>query len=96
MAEKTEKSKYTMYRGRPLVRSCRTIYYGDAADKFVALLNIVGTEKDGDDEIATKVIIQCMATDPTLNPKDRITKRAERDGLYPALQIASIWLDRAN
>ena len=96
MAEKTEKSKYTMYRGRPLVRSGRTIYYGDAADKFVALLNIVGTEKDGDDEIATKVIIQCMATDPTLNPKDRINKRAERDGLYPALQIASIWLDRAN
>ncbi len=28
-----------------------------------------------------------MATDPTINPKDRIVKRAEREGLYPALQI---------
>ena len=31
-----------------------------------------------------------------INPKDRIVKRAEREGLYPALQIASIWLDRNN
>ena len=28
MAVKNEKSEYTMYRGRPLVRSGRTIYYG--------------------------------------------------------------------
>ena len=41
-------------------------------------------------------VVQCMATDPTINPKDRIVKRAEREGLYPALQIASIWLDRNN
>ncbi|MBS4786382.1 MAG: hypothetical protein KH009_09795 [Clostridiales bacterium] len=96
MAEKKEKTEYTTYRGRPLVRSGRTIYYGDPGQNFVALLNIVATEKDGEDELASKVIVQCMATDPTLSPKDRIVKRAEREGLYPALQIASIWLDRNN
>ncbi len=96
MADKNTKSEYTMYRGRPLVRNGRTIYYGDPGQDFVALLNIVATEKDSEDDLASKVIVQCMATDPTLSPKDRITKRAERDGLYPALQIASIWLDRNN
>ena len=58
MAEKKEKTEYTTYRGRPLVRSGRTIYYGDPGQNFVALLNIVATEKDGEDELASKVIVQ--------------------------------------
>ena len=96
MAVKSEKSEYTMYRGRPLVRSGHTIYYGDPGQDYVVLMNIVSTVKDGDEELANKIVVQCMATDPTINPKDRIVKRAEREGLYPALQIASIWLDRNN
>ena len=96
MAVKNEKSEYTMYRGRPLVRSGRTIYYGDPGQDYVVLMNIVSTVKDGDEELANKIVVQCMATDPTINPKDRIVKRAEREGLYPALQIASIGLDRNN
>ena len=76
MAVKNEKSEYTMYRGRPLVRSGRTIYYGDPGQDYVVLMNIVSTTKDGDDDMADKIVVQCMATDPTINPKDRIVKRA--------------------
>ena len=68
----------------------------DENQDYVVLMNIVSTVKDGDEELANKIVVQCMATDPTINPKDRIVKRAEREGLYPALQIASIWLDRNN
>ena len=63
---------------------------------MVIPVRIMSTVKDGDEELANKIVVQCMATDPTINPKDRIVKRAEREGLYPALQIASIWLDRNN
>lgn len=80
----------------PWCASGRTIYYGDPGQDYVVLMNIVSTTKDGDDDMADKIVVQCMATDPTINPKDRIVKHAERDGLYPALQIASIWLDRNN
>lgn len=97
MADKiTKKDDALYFKGRPLVRSDKTIYYGDPGDDFVALLNITATEKSDIGEMATKVIVQCIATDPTISPKDRIVKRAERAGLFPALQIASIWLNRTD
>ena len=40
MAVKNEKSEYTMYRGRPLVRSGRTIYYGDPGQDYVVLMTL--------------------------------------------------------
>lgn len=94
MAEQT-KQEMLSYKGRPLVRSGKTLYYGDPGEAYVAVLNIMATEKDdAGDEFATKVIIQHMATDASLSPKDRILKRAERDGLFSALQLAAIWLGR--
>ena len=49
--------EFLRYKGRPLVRSGDTLYYGS---------------------------------------KDRMLNKAERDGLYEALSIASIWMDRHN
>ena len=40
MAVKNEKSEYTMYRGRPLVRSGHTIYYGDPGQDYVVLMTL--------------------------------------------------------
>ena len=45
---------------------------------------------------ATKVSVQLIATDESLPLKERMLNKAERDGLYEALAIASIWLDRHN
>jgi hypothetical protein len=41
------------------------------------------------------VAIQLQYTDPEISSKDRVVKSAERDGLYDAMELGSIWLERA-
>ena len=36
-------TKMPMYKGKPLVRSGNTVYYGHPAEKYVAMLQILGT-----------------------------------------------------
>ena len=83
-----------MFKDRPLARSGNTLYYGHMAQKYVALLQILATEKIHGIDVAQKVSIQLLSTDPDLTPKERIIKKAEKDGLYSALNIADIWLTR--
>lgn len=83
-----------MYKGRPLVRCDKTIYYGDMADKYVAMLQILSEAPFKDTVLPTKVSVQIWNTDDELRPKDRILKKTEKNNLYDALNIASIWLER--
>lgn len=85
-----------MYKGRPLVRSGNTLYYGDMADKCVIVMQILSTTTVKDLTVADKVQVQLMSTDPEIRMKDRILKKSEKAGLYDALDIGSIWLDRMN
>ena len=39
--------------------------------------------------------IQLQLTDPAAKSRDRIVKKSEKDGLYTALDLGSIWLERA-
>lgn len=82
------------YKGKPLVRKGDTIYYGDMADDYVAMIHINKTEKSCDMDMASDVSIQLISTDETKSLKDRIVKKAERPGLYEALNIADIWMNR--
>ena len=83
------------YKGKPLVRSGSTIYYGDMADKYVIKMEIKSTKKIGDTDAADKISVQLLTTDPNVRPKKQILKASERDGLYKALDVASFWLERA-
>ena len=84
-----------MYKGRPLMRKDNLIYYGSMADSHIVILQIMETKKVGDEEVATKVSIQLQLTDPAAKSRDRIVKKSEKDGLYTALDLGSIWLERA-
>ena len=96
MAEKkVKKNEFLMYKGKPLVRCGNIIYYGNMSDKYVIMMQILDTVKKNDMDVANKVLIQLMYTDPDLRAKDRIVKKSEKDGLYNAIDIASIWLERA-
>lgn len=100
MAEKSEKSKgkkngFLLYKGRPLVRSGNTLYYGNMTDKCVIMLQILSTKTVGDMTIADKVQVQLLSTDPDLRMKERILKKSEKTGLYNAMDIGVIWLERA-
>jgi len=97
MSEAVKDEKFLTYKGKPLVRSGNTIYYGNMKDKFVVLMQILDSKKDDvlGIEMSKKVTIQLLSSDLDLRIKDRIIKKSEKEGLYKALDLASVWLDRA-
>ena len=91
MAEK----EFSNYKGKPLVRCGDEIYYGSMADRFVIRMQIKSKKTVGDAEIADKVTVQLLCTDPDLSPRKQLVKSSEKQGLYVALDIADVWLERA-
>ena len=84
-----------VYRGHPLRRKDNLIYYGSMADKYIVMLQVMDTKKVDDLDVATKVAVQLQLTDPDLKSRDRVVKKSEKDSLYAAMDVASVWLDRA-
>ena len=83
------------YKGHPLRRKDNLIYYGSMADKYIIMLQVLDTKKVDDLDVATKVSVQLQLTDPDLKSRDRVVKKSEKDSLYAAMDVASVWLDRA-
>ena len=83
------------YKGHPLRRKDNVIYYGDMSDSHIILLKILDTKPVGDLNVATKVSVQLQHTAPDLKGRDRVVKRSEKDSLYAAIDVASVWLERA-
>ncbi|MBR5409759.1 MAG: hypothetical protein IK104_03740 [Clostridia bacterium] len=90
------KEQYLTYKGYPLVRNGKTIYYGNAYDPFVIMIQVATTREAAGRQIADKVLVQLINTDPDVRPRDKIVKKSEKKGLYAAMDIAYIWLSRAN
>ena len=90
-----ETTPFLMYKGRPLVRSGNVLYYGSMAEKYVIVMQVLSTKDENDMTMAEKIQIQLMLTDPEVRMKDRIIKKSEKIGLYNAMDIGSIWLERA-
>mgnify|MGYP003293022205 CR=1 FL=1 len=90
-----ENTPFLMYKGRPLVRSGNTLYYGSMAEKYVIVMQILSTKEENGMKMAEKIQVQLMLTDPEVRMKDRIVKKSEKIGLYNAMDIGSIWLERA-
>ncbi len=91
-----KKEEFLTYKGYPLVRNGKTIYYGNSYDKFIIMMQIASTKQLGDTEIADKILIQLLNTDPDISPRQRIVKKSDKKGLYAAMDIATVWLQRAN
>ena len=90
-----KKEEMLEYRGRPLRRKDNIIYYGSMTDKYIIMLQITDTKKVDDLDVATRVSVQLQLTDPDLKSRDRIVKKTEKDSLYSAMDVASVWLERA-
>ena len=95
MAASVNKGIPLEYKGHPLCRKDNIIYYGSMSDKYVIMLQITDTKKVDDLDVATRVSVQLQLTDPDLKSRDRIGKKTEKDGLYAAMDVASVWLERA-
>ena len=90
-----EENAVLMYKGRPLMRKDNMIYYGSMADSHIIMLQVLESKKQGDMDVATRVSVQLQLTDPNARSRDRIVKKSEKDGLYTALDLGSVWLERA-
>lgn len=88
-------AKVLQYKGRPLQRKDNFIYYGSFADKYIIMMQVLETRKVKDLDVASKVSVQLQLTDPSIKSRDRVVKKAEKDGLYAAIDVAAVWLDRA-
>ncbi|MBS7365339.1 MAG: hypothetical protein Q4C93_02550 [Clostridia bacterium] len=89
------KEKVLEYKGRPLQRTGNIVYYGSMADKYIIMLQILDTKKVKDMDVASKVSVQLQLTDPSIKSRDRIVKKSEKDGFWAAMDVATVWLERA-
>lgn len=90
-----DEKKVLMYKGRPLMRKDNMVYYGSMADSHIVMMQILETRKVNDFDVATRVSVQLQLTDPTARSRDRVVKKSEKDGFYTALDVGSVWLERA-
>ena len=92
---KSAKAEGLMYKGHPLRRVENLIYYGTMAEKYIIMMQVLESKKEQDLNVATKVSVQLQLTDANLKSRDRVVKKSEKESLYAAMDIASIWLERA-
>lgn len=90
-----DKNTTLMYKGHPLRRKDNLVYYGSMADKYIVMMQIMGTTKDGDLELASKVHLELQLTDPELKSRDRVVKKSDLPDLFSAIDMGSTWLMRA-
>ena len=82
--------------GKIVVRCGKTIYYGSMSDPYVICLNILSDEDIKGLKVSGKVAIQLIDTDPSVtSPKEKIIKKSEKQGLFNALDLGAVWLERA-
>ena len=91
----SDEKKILTYKGHPLMRKDNLIYYGSMADSHIVMLQVLESKKVGDVDVATRVSVQLQLTDPAAKSRDRIVKKSEKNGLYAALDVGCVWLERA-
>ena len=83
------------YKGKPLVRCGKEIYYGSLSDPYVIFMQVLTTRQENGQEVADKIHVILMSTDSTKPIPERVVKQSSKSGLYVALEIGSMWLERA-
>ncbi len=86
---------FLTYKGKPLVRKGDTLYYGSTEEKYIVMLKINTTKDVGGVAVADKVTVKLVLSDQEIKEKDRIVKQSDKVGLYNAMDVGAIWLDRA-
>ncbi len=93
-ASNENNTEFLTYKDKPLVRCGKTIYYGNMSDPYVVCLTIKSDTDLKDIKLSGKVLLQLMSTDETLPPRERVLKKSEKVGLFTALDLGAVWLER--
>lgn len=87
--------KFSTYKGYPLVRCGKEIYYGYMSDPYVIWIQILAQKEVDGENMVSKVSVRLIDTNEP-NPLKMVVKNAEREcGLYEAVDIADVWLSKA-
>ena len=95
MPTTAKKNDLLEYKGHPLMRKENIIYYGSMSDSHIIMLQILDAGEVKGLPVAKRVSVQLQQTNPNVRMKERIVKKTEKDSLWAAMDIASIWLGRA-
>ena len=90
MADKANEQKVLKYKGKPLMRKGKYLYYWNFDDKFRVHLEVDENTELMGLEIATQVNVMLETNE--VPGKEKVLKKAERDGLYAALDLGEYWL----
>ncbi len=90
MAEK----QFLTYKNKPLVRKGKEIYYGDMSEKYVIRLEILSEKEEDGVKTPDRVLVQLLLSDTEIAAKDRVKKKSEKSGLYEAMDLGAVWLER--
>lgn len=82
------------YKGKPLIRKGNVLYYGDITKEVVAMLTVESSVKFKNIALSETIELKLILTDPTVDLQDVMVKSSVRRGLFDALDIAGIWIDR--
>ena len=80
------------YKGRPLVRCGKDIYYGSMTEPYIVYLQVLNTKKENGVDVADKVHIILLSTDDSEPLPERIVRQANKVGLFNALSFGDIML----
>lgn len=83
------------YKGRPLVRCKNDIYYGNLSDPFVIFMQVLTSREQNGVQVADRIHVTLLSTDTTKSPIERMKKQSDKNGLWSALEIGGIWLEKA-
>ena len=82
-----------IYRGKPLLRCDDTLYYGDFAENFITVFKVLEKKKVKELDTASKVSIELLEKRGDSIKTAHLMKKAERNGLYSAMDIGCFWLE---
>ncbi|MDR2074264.1 MAG: hypothetical protein LBP36_02760 [Oscillospiraceae bacterium] len=85
------------YKGKPLVRSGDRVFLGDIAkDDYVIEIDLSDFCQSGGIKVSKKAKVSLLRSSSVIHRKNGVAvKSSERDGFYEAIDVGSVWLERA-
>ncbi len=83
--------KYLMYKDRPLVREGDTVCYGDLAEPYILVMEIMSYKDEGGEKMPDTILVQVVESED----QNKIVRQGTKNGFYEAFGYGLIWLEQA-
>jgi len=87
---KKDENKVLTYKEKPLLRKGNLLYYGNPDDKYIICMQVEGSKKIQDLDVSNHIVVSLQTN--AAPGKEKVIKKAEREGMYAALDLGEFWL----